>query len=573
MCSDSPSRPTVDFRLCRRLYEQQRYRQALARFNLLAKRFPDFSACKRLRYRQAMCYLKGGQVEKAREIFTAFTREKDQTTRARGLAGLGQIALRRQDYPRALTYLRRAFETSSSFYRNSPEVESLRDLGIVALKTGDEVRGRQSIMHYLNVVGTASDRLDLLLEIAESYHRQGRQQAAQALYSQIDREGEEHQRPVIIARFRIVEFLDDPENILSKWQRRGDLKDKRGDIPYLRLLDLEFSGPLAQDARRALFRRYRARDDFTAAFEVSRTYLRQMKADGAAAREKKAADAMLLYVVEHLLAEEKYREVYRFYRDFHDHVRHYPDGRLLYMVGQALENLYLYDQAAVVYFRALRLPLAEKDKTDLYYRRARVYLAKKDYGAADRLLTYLRKIYDKKSEIGEIAYLSGQLAEATGDLAAAIRYYRQAQQILTFPERRVEYAEQYLAALEADEQPAVMAGTLARYRDEKWLDAARLQQWYLRTGQLFLKKGATGEAADVLALAVASDMPADGVVAQKAHFALADVLIRLDRPEEGRKHLEQAAAGDDAIVKQLAAEKLRQMEIDTSMSRIDLPTQ
>ncbi len=569
--ADSPRLPEVYYDLGRLLYEEGRYRQALARFRILAKRFPSFGRIGRVRYLEAMCYLKLHKFAKARELFAAFSQSREPQTRARGLAGLGQLALLRKDYPTALAKLRRAFRVSPTFHRNNPEAECVRDLGLALLKTGNENEGRRQVMRYLNILGEAPDRLDLLLEIAESFHRQGRYRAAQALYRRVIEDGEPHQRPVIIARFRRAMFLDDPASPLSKWDRRGELKDPAGDRPYLRLLELEFSGPLAQEARRGLFRRYQARGDFGAAFDLVRTYLRQYDPATATAADKAAADAMLLFVVEHLLAAGKDKEIYAFYQEFAQAVAAYPKGRLLYLIGQALERLRLYDQAAVVYFRALRLPLSPEDKIDLYYRRARVYLANRDYAAADRLLSYLRKVYAGKKQAGEIAYYSGRLAEAKGDMRAAARHYEEAQRIVTFAGKRQEYAERYLAALAAVKGYEAMLAALERYQKGQWLAPARLQEWYLQLGEAMLADGEKSGAETALGRALAKELPADGAVAQRVHFDLGRLLLSRGQKQEGVAHLQAAAKGPDRRTAKLAEEILAQGKLEQQIQGLDVP--
>ncbi len=569
--ADSPRLAEVYYDLGRLLYGEGRYRQALARFRILEKRFPDFGRIGRVRYLEAMCYLKLHKLDKAGDLFAAFAQGRDPVTRARGLAGLGQLALLRKDYPAALAKLRQAFRVSASFHRNNPEAECVRDLGLALLKTGNEDEGRRQVMRYLNILDRAPDRLELLLEIAESYHRQGRHRAAQALYRQVVEEGEPHQRPVIVARFRRAMFLDDPDSPLSKWDRRGELSDPAGDRPYLRVLELTYSGPLAQEARRGLFRRYQARNDFAAALDLVRAYLRQYDPATATPAEREAANAMLLFVVEHLLASGRDKEVCAVYQDFPQAVAAYPEGRLLYLVGQAFERLRLYDQAAVVYFRALRLPLAAEDKTDLYYRRARVYLAKGDHAAADRLLRYLRKVYAGKPEAGEIAYYSGRLAEATGEMRAAARYYETAQRLVTFADKRQEYAERYLGSLEAVGDHGAMLAALDRYGKEEWLAPERVQQWYLRVGEAMLAAGSPAGAEQAFGRALAGDLPADGPVAQRVHFDLGRLLVGSGREEEGATHLQAAAKGPDGRIARLAAEILAQDRIEAQILGLDLP--
>jgi len=561
----------VYFDLGQMLYQRQRYRQALARFRLLAKKFPQSTLLSRSRYLQASCYLQVGQNDKAAEIYQEYTRSSDKEEKAKGLAGMGAIANRQGEHQKALTLLTKSFSLSRTFYQNNPEAEALRELGSAYLQLGNEEKGRNNIMHYLNIVGESSDRSSLLLLIAESYHRQGKDAAAQGVYEKITEEGAAHERATIIARSRIAEFIDDPATNLSKWQRRGDLKNKEQDYPYQRLMELDYNGEMAKDARRGLFRRYQARDDFQSAYDVAKSYLRQVKGEKVSVKERNAANAMLLYIAGHLLNTKKYDELYSFYKTYHAHVQQFPTGRFLYMVGQALEALYLYDQAAIVYYRALRLPLEPDEKTDLYYRRARVYLALKDVESADRLLTYLRKIYASGKEMGEIFYLSGRLAEMSGDKIRALEFYGKAQEIVTFPDKKTSYANPFLRLLSEAKDYEKMAVNLRRYAAEKWFTPDEQQQWYTVLGKGQLEKGNTEKANVSLKQAIGEGMPQDTPWAQKAYFYLGESLQQSSNIEESSTYLQKAAAGKDQTVAELARQRLQEQTLDTSMSRIDLP--
>ncbi|MEW6426996.1 MAG: tetratricopeptide repeat protein [Thermodesulfobacteriota bacterium] len=561
----------VYFDMGRLLYRRGNYRQALARFNLLAKRFPESRLLARVLYFQAKCNLHSERLTQAREIFEGYLKSDDPDTRARGLAGLGEAATLEGDFSKGTELLDKAFALSAGFYRNLPEAEALRASGIAALRTGNEEKGRGYLLHYLNVVGVAEDRLDLMLEIAESYHRQGKYDAAQSGYAKIVEEGEPHSRPHLIASFRQAHFFDDPESVLSKWQRRGDLKDPAGDEPYLRLLEQMYETPLAQEARRGLFARYRARDDFAAAFDLARAYLRRLPADGGTAKDQEAAAAMLLYIAEHLTNTGQNRELYELYLGERPQFERYPGGRLLYLAGRAAEGLYLYRQAGELYFQALRLPLDDGDRTDLSYRRVRVYIERREYANADRLLTYLAEVYAGRKELGEVMYLRGLLARQRGDLEASASCFAEAARILTFPDRRSGYAEAHLDVLHQLAVPDRMAPALDSYAE--WLAPAERQAWYLRLATLYAERNREDAAGRAAATAVLETMPQDTENAQRAYLLLGDILSRQGAAAESRASYGKAAKGGNELLRQLAEERLRRQEIDAAMSRINIPTQ
>ena len=562
----------IHFELGRIYYEKRYYREALARFRLFLKKFPDSPLQERANYLEAKTYLQLGHIEQARKLFEKYAASKNKELRAKGLAGMGEIYNREEKYEKALKTLKESLSLSPTLYLNSPEAEVLRELGMAYIKLGNEEYGRQHLFHYLNIVGNSADRLDILLEIAESFHRQGLKAAAQGVYNKIVEEGDETDKPYIIARFRVASFLDDPDNVLSKWQRHGDLADPEGDLPYTSLLAVIDQGPLAQDARRGLFRRYQARDDFADALNVARIYLRELSDKEKGAKPRKAANDMLLYVTEHLIKAGDYSAVYDFYKAQHRHVVQYPGGRLLYLVGQALEALYLYKQAAIVYWRALGLPLTDAEKTDLYYRRARVYLAQPDLPAAERLLGYLRDLYDGSKAVGEVYSLSGRLAELKKEPEAAWKYYRQAFEIATLPERKEQYATDYLRLLLETGRLSEMQQVLTRIGSEQgWLSPELLQQWLVRLGAGLEKRGETAAAVKNYEAALAEAMPQSGEQAQKAQLALGDIIFRQGQKDDAQKRYEQAATGPDSLLSSLAKERLKQMGIEQSLSNLDLP--
>lgn len=553
-------------------YQKSFFQEALARFRFFLDKFPHSPLRGRARYLVAKTYLQLGRIDQARQLFDAYSHSKNKQLRAKGLAGLGEIYNRQGHYEKALATLKKSMSLSSTFYLNYPEAEVLRDLGLAYFKVGNEVLGRKNYFHYLNLVGNSSDRLSILLGIAESFHRQGMAAAAQGIYKQIVEKGNDTEKPYLIARFRVAQYLDDPDSALPEWQHHGDLKDPAGDQPYTALLAVVDQGPLAEDARRGLFRRYEARDSFTDALNIARIYLRRLPDGEKNPKSIKAANDMLLYVMEHLVKAGDYKGAYAFYKAQYRHVIHYPTGRLLYLVGQSLQSLYLYHQAATVYWKALGLPLTDKEKIDLYYRRAEVYLAMPDLPAANRLLSYLRDKYKGTKAVGEIYFLSGRLAEREKDLKAARQYYRQAFEIDTLAKRTQQYAADYLRLLLETGQLSEMQNVLAKIAGQQGGLSKKLQQqWLVRLGTALKKEGEMGAAWQSYQGALAADMPQKSNQAQKAWLELGDMASKEGKTAEAKKKYEKAAAGPDALLKSLAGERLKQIAIDNSLSTLNLP--
>jgi len=553
-------------------YGKGYYREALARFRLLEKKFQGTPLAARAEYLAAMASINLGQLNEARSLFERYAAGHDTELKAKGLAGLGGILFREGKNEKALESIKKSLSLSSSFYLNYPEAEVLRDFGEIYFRIGNEEYGRKNLLHYLNIVGNSDDRQEILLQIAESFRRQGMSRAAQGVYETIVEDGDDTRKPYIVARFRIAEFLDDPANVLSKWQLHGDLQDPSGDLPFTSLLASFKQGPPAQDARRALFRRYEARNDFDGALNMARLYLRELPAEEEKPVLRKTADDMLIYVVEHLMKEKKYEETYDFYKMQHRHVQQYPEGRLLYLVGQALEGLFLYDQAAAIYWRALALPLSDADKTDLYFRRARVYLAMKDFDSANRLLTYLRDVYAKTKAIGEIYYLSGRLAEDKKDADGALAYYRQAYEAPSDSPDRPQYVEAYLRLLLEKKQLADMEKILlpadGKLED---LEAADRQAWLLRFADAIVQKDSRDAAEKIYREALSTSLPQQSREAQKARLQLGDILSGRGKKADGASLYKEAAKGPDGLLQTVATERLKQMEIEKTISTLDLP--
>jgi len=266
--------------------------------------------------------------------------------------------------------------------------------------------------------------------------------------------------------------------------------------------------------------------------------------------------------MEELLQKKDYEAVYYLYRDEHNTVTACENGRLLFLVGQALEAMALYDQAAVVYYRALGLKLTDPEKADLYFRRAEVYLAKKDWASANRLLAYLQENYKGKPEAGEIYYLSGRLSEEQGKYTEALAYYDKVTPPIAYPARKPAYAQGRLRMLFALEEYDEFLEALGQYKQDGWLAGEDLQDWYTRLADSLRHHDDKQAAIKIYLSAVGKDMPQEREEAQRVHLYLGDLFRIIGDKEKSRTFFKKAVAGPNSLWSKVARTKLNDVDIN-----------
>lgn len=545
-------------------YRMRFFREALTYFKLFQERYPQAPLIPTVRLWQGKTLMEVGRVDEAIFVFRKVAEVEDQTLRIQALIGLGQAYDAKKDYPKALE----AFEGIMAKYPHYflEDHEYLVHLGTAYFKVGKEAEGQKQLFYYINIAPQSPRLAEVLFELGESFHRQGEEATAQKLYAKVTEGGEPGERAMVLAHFRQMQYLDDPQRKLPAWQKRRDLTDTGGDLPYLAVLDSFRDEPIAQDARYGLFLRYRARDNHEFAAEMGRSFLRYDTPGKKPHESHDVGGEVMTYLVEEMLKREQYQKIYELYQAEYQHVAQYDQGRLRYLIGQALEAMGLYDQAAVVYYRALAHPLTDEEKIDLYHRRAHVYLQQKDLASAERLLEYLRKIYADTSEIGEICYYSGLLREAQKRYAEALAFYDQAAKGVVAAEKKPLYGEARLRMLLAAKRFSEMLVALDGYRKEGWLTLAALQQWYRKVGDVLRRENKTDETLNAYLAAVGENMPQEGGAAQAVHLQLGDLLVQLGDFDKGREHFKKARDGSDPFLKKVAEERLNQADIDQSLT-------
>ena len=540
-------------------YRMRFYREALIYFKLFLERYPDSPLRDRARLAQADTLFAVGRVAEALDIYTKVSESGDEEIKAKALMGLGELMAASKDPVGALKTFATLFEKYPDYHHRNPEL--LRKLGYVYLRVGKEEDARRSLFHYLNLAENASDRGEILFELGESYLRGGDGMTALKLYERILEDDAREDRIAVLARFRRAEFMDNLERKAVKGMHAADLSDPEGDKPFLAAIEAYPDDPIVQDARRALFLRYQARNNPESAADIGWSYLHHDKAGSASGKKENFSGKILLYLGEGFLARKEYDKLYQLYLAEYRHIKDLDNGRFLYVVGQALESLSLLDQASAVYFRAQGLPLSDEDKADLYSRRAEVYLLQKNLAAADRLLRYVQEIYRETEYLGEFHYLTGKLNEAQGKKKEALAWYVKATTISPVPAKIKVYVEARLRMLATLGMYGEGIEVLARSQKNQWLGVEALQDWYREFGDGLAGEDSRAAIAAYLA-GVNGDMPKDTKAAQQIHLQLGELFSKAREIEKGRGHLQKAQAGPDELLKKKAKSILNQIEID-----------
>jgi len=444
-------------------------------------------------------------------------------------------------------------------------------MGIAGLEIGRQQQGRKLLFQYLNLEPFSEKKNEVLFRLAESYLRDAEVASAHRLYDRIADEGRQEDKYVVFSRFRLAQLRDDPAFKLPAVERHGYDEGQSGDLPYLDLIKEHYKLGLAQEARLGLLQRLMKRGELDSAFEIGTAYLRNGPRN---AEEKKTVEEILGKVLVHraedALAKNEPRKVYDLYVQEYPLVKSYQHGRLLYLIGQALQSLMLYDDAAVVYYRALGLDLAPEELTDLYLRRAEVYLAKKDLRSANILLKYLRENYQGKPAFAAVLYYSGRLCEEERAYKEALAFYSQAMELETTAERKTLYATARLGALTAVANEEEIASQLEEYRQEMIMSPEQIQQWYAQLGDAFLRENQLERARDAYSHALSKEMPQNGETVQMLHLGLGDVFLREGNKEKSRHHFEQAARGESALWQRVARERLNSLAIDHAKAEVEM---
>jgi tetratricopeptide (TPR) repeat protein len=255
------------------------------------------------------------------------------------------------------------------------------------------------------------------------------------------------------------------------------------------------------------------------------------------------------------------------FQDENRHMLACRQGKLLYLVGQALEELALYPQADEVYSLAMLQELSAAEKADLEVRQAKVLLARNDLQAAEKLLVKARDSRRKHPQAGEIYHLSGRLREMQERKEEALSFYGEACR-RAIPEVRAVICESKIKLLlrlgrlqEADD-------TLTKYQQQNLLETGWGYHLREEAGDSWRRLGHPEKAAAAYLLALGSGAPKGGKEAQSLHLRLGDSYLRMGQFKQALVHYQQALTGPDQLFRQSAEKGFRQAGIEQSLAEL-----
>jgi tetratricopeptide (TPR) repeat protein len=539
------------------------YREALTYFKIFQKRYPGSALVPQVKYRQAQVLLEIGQTDEAEKTLLSLVDSEDQALRLSVYIALGDAFFSRGKWAESLSRYQQVLKDAPHYYFDEPEI--LRKIGVVNCRLQDEDACRERLYYYLNLVEGERGKEEALFELAESHRRQNDDETAQRLYDLVISSGNAAGSFVDFSELRKAQYRDESMGAEAGARKSGDLNDPSEDLPFLAIIDRHHDHPLVADAMYSLFVRYRARNETALSIETGRSFLR--KAQPGTDRVDDDVRDVLGYLGSNLLAAGEFEKLYELYRSEHEAVNAVQSGTFMYHVGRALEGLGLLDEAAAVYYRALAFPLNEGEKADLYFQRAQVYLAKKDFESSERLIKYLQEIYAEKPEAEMVNFLRGRFAELKSRTEESIALYEQIKSPLVYQENRRLYAEALLRTTLAQRDYSKFIKHAEIYGEQAWLPADILQGWYAE-GAISAAEGNRDiqQAESLYRKAVATGMPIESAVAQKSHIGLGNIYFELKNTVESREHFQRAQKGPDAIMSKLAEERLQQLDISLSLS-------
>ncbi|MDZ7641965.1 MAG: tetratricopeptide repeat protein [Desulfurivibrio sp.] len=350
---------------------------------------------------------------------------------------------------------------------------------------------------------------------------------------------------------------------------RRDPADPAGDREYRAVIDGYRHQPIAQ-RRCTTSLRQRFREDTAAAVSTARGYVRHAPDPGRRAATPSAPVSWLVSLRRYF--EGEYQRIYHIYVNEHRHIDAYRPGRLKFIVGRALQELALYRQAAVVYYRALAGTMNEEELPKIYRRRAEVYFALEDYESAQRLLSHLRQLYAENEDfLAEVLYLSGRLRELQRRYDEAREYLRRCLEYPAELPRRQVHVQSLLRVLAAIGNYQEMAELLGRSQKQQWLPPAIAQGWYRRTGDGLRRAGDEEPARQMYTLALAEELPTDNEDYQAAALRLGELLATGDEEQrrQAADYLQSAADGADELLARRARASRNSLRIKELQSEME----
>lgn len=542
------------------------FRESSHYYSLFLKDYPSHPSRNEALFMRARAYLKIGNYKKGWQDYDSLKQSGVERYKLLGDAGIGHIHFTQGQWHDALGLFKRILRVKPDFYIDDPDI--LHDMGLAAIEVGDVHDGQEYLLHYINIVDRATLSPQVYFELAESFLAVGRVEGARMFYERVLAITEKTKKIHILSQFRLAQYKAANLQKLSEKERQEIVK-KRGDVPFQIVLDELYTDVLAQDSRYDLFKRYCQRESWILAYAMGKTYLRY---DAPEVRKQEVTQKLgdiLFDRFSTLALDKKNGVIQSLYQEEFPVITEYKQAKLLILIGRTFEEDGLYDQASVIYYRALGLELSEVEKKDLYFRRARVYLDNNDIPAAQRLLKYLRRIYQGKSGIGDVNILSGMLREKQNRREDALEFYKMAVEASSESGNRARAASHYLRLLFDVGDVSKVPDLLAMFQEKDWLEPDKLQYWYGHLGQVQEQQGQLRLAMQTYKRALADGMPEKSIEAQPLHLYLADLLVADGLVQESMDYYRKAAAGQNDAIRRLAETKMAQAKIKESMADVE----
>ncbi len=563
---DSPRVADAYYEIGSSYYQMGFYREALNHYSLLMKEYPGYPLENEVIYMRGRAFL---EVDKPSLASAEFARLKDNKDRMIRLQGeLGQVAVHfyKGEWHDALGILKRVHRRNPDYYLQYPKI--LKDMGVASIRVGNDDEGRDYILRYLNIREEAQLDAEAYFEVADSFLQEGMIDSARVFYELVIAKSDRHDKYAILSQFRLAQYNAVNLDKMSEKERLAFFK-KNGDKPFQQVLDSLYSDPLAQEARYALLKRYVERQEWDLAYNLGKFFLRFEAPEKERAFVNDELGKILLGKIAKLLAAEKYEKIRDLYEKEFITIAAYKKADLLMLIGEGYERSSLYDQASVIYYRALGLEIEEEQKVGLYFRRAEVYLANNDLKSAQRLLKYLRRLYQDQPAIAEVNWLSARLRQKQKRPEDALEFYKMAVESGSQQDKKGVYAADYLHQLFALSDLERVADLVAMFHEGQWLPDPQIQYWYGRLGLVLSQEGKLEAAAAIFSRALADDLPETSPEAQPIHLHFGDVLMAQKKHKQAIDHYRLAKSGvDDRIVK-LAEARLNEYQIRGVMADVE----
>ncbi|MEN8257052.1 MAG: tetratricopeptide repeat protein [Thermodesulfobacteriota bacterium] len=542
------------------------YREAQNYYTLLLKEYPSFHLKSEVIFMRARAYLYVGKYSLASDEFSRLQRNKDKMIRLRGEVGQADVHFFKGEWHNSLGILKRIHNHNPDYYLVYPKI--FKDMGIASIRVGNIQEGRDFILHYLNIAEQAQSDDEAFFEVAESFLQKGMVDGARVFYERVVARDARRDKYVILSQFRLAQYGAINLDKMSEKERLAFFK-KNGDKPFQKVLDSLYRDPLAQDARYSLFQRYVERKEWDLAYNLGKSYLRYKTTEKEQLLVEDELGSILIGKISKLLIAKKYQEIRSLYEKEFPTITAYKKAGLLMLIGEAYEGDSLYDQASEIYYRALGLEIGEEQKAKLYFRRAEVYLANNDLKSAQRLLKYLRRLYQNKPAIAEVNWLSARLRLKQKRAKDALEFYKMAVEAGGESSKKGVYAADYLHQLFVLNDMGRVADLIAMFHGQQWLPDNQIQFWYGRLGGALVARGEKEKAITIYKRSLAGALPETSAEAQPIHLYLGDLLMAKKSDKEALGHYRLAQSGKDKRVAKLAQARLNEYEIRGAMSDVE----